>query len=135
MLETVVLEAFRCTGIRDGEVCVLLTSDEEVRRLNRQFRRVDEPTDVLTFPSGDPGSGDIAIAVPYAQKQADARGVDLGQEIAYLAIHGALHLAGYDDEEEDDRRTMVRKMNEVARTVGLPEDHEWGSLFHGESAV
>jgi rRNA maturation RNase YbeY len=126
-----------------GEVSVLLTDDEHIRELNRQFRFVDEATDVLTFPtSPDPeiadveGSylGDIAISVPYAERQAKARGVSLSQELAYLAIHGALHIAGLDDEEESDRAKMVSEMNEIATTAGLKPDKDWHSILHGEAA-
>ncbi|MFX8316485.1 rRNA maturation RNase YbeY, partial [Acinetobacter baumannii] len=75
--------------------------------MNSEFRGIDQPTDVLTFPAdqsvvGAP-LGDIAIGVGYATRQARARGVSLTQELCYLAIHGALHLAGFDDETEQDR--------------------------------
>lgn len=120
-------------GRESRTVNVLLTSDEEIRSLNRRFRSIDEPTDVLTFPSGDfplAPLGDIAIAVPYAGRQAAARKVPLGQELAYLAIHGALHLVGYDDEDEGDRLAMVAEMNAVAQEAGLKPDWDWHSLLH-----
>lgn len=119
-----------------GDACVLLTDDAEIRRLNRQFRHIDAETDVLTFPSGETDPlGDIAISIPYAQRQAAARGVTPDVEIAYLAIHGALHLAGFDDEIHEDRLIMIREMNRMAAELGLPEDHEWSSLLHGEEAA
>src|SRR5256885_1949803 len=102
-------------GIEHGELCVLLTSDERIQDLNRTYRGIDEPTDVLTFPSDDSEQsrilGDIAISVPYATRQAGARGVSLDQELAFLAIHGALHIAGFDDETEPERAHMVSEMN------------------------
>jgi rRNA maturation RNase YbeY len=117
----------------DGEVCVLLAPDDAIQSLNREFRHLDEVTDVLTFPSGEGDPlGDIAIAIPYAQRQADKRGVALEQELAYLSIHGALHLAGFDDIEDSDRAAMILEMNAVARELDLPEDHDWGSILHGE---
>ena len=123
---------------RDGAaVCVLLTDDEEMRRLNRQFRNLDESTDVLSFPAGEfPGAplGDIAISIPYAERQAKARGVSLQQELGYLAIHGGLHLLGFDDETEPDRAAMVDKMNEAATAAGLRPDREWASILHGSDA-
>jgi probable rRNA maturation factor len=116
---------------RNGEVSVLLCEDEEMRDLNHQFRKLDESTDVLTFPAENPLLlGDIAISVPYAARQATARGVALNQEIGYLAIHGALHLLGFDDETEDDRRVMVEQMNRAAVATGLKPDHAWASLLH-----
>jgi len=121
-------------GHTDTEVCVLLTSDERVKELNRDFRGIDETTDVLTFPSGEGSDGDVAIAVPYAERQANVRGVTLEQELGYLAIHGALHLAGFDDESESDRAEMVSQMNRAAIAAGLPPDEEWASLLHEEAA-
>lgn len=126
---TLLLERFE-----SPEVAVLLTSDEHVQQLNRTFRGVDAPTDVLTFVGDEPGSGDIAIAVPYAERQAALRGVPLEQELAYLAIHGALHLAGLDDEEEDERREMVDRMNVAAVAAGFLPDENWASILHGVSA-
>lgn len=116
---------------RAGEVSILLTDDEEMKDLNHRFRNLSESTDVLTFPAENPMLlGDIAISVPYAQKQAELRRVSLQQEIGYLAIHGGLHLLGFDDETEDDRRVMVEQMNRAAIAAGLKPDHEWASLLH-----
>ena len=119
-------------------VNVLLTGDQEIRALNEKFRNVDEPTDVLTFPAGDAAGdllGDIAISVPYGERQAAARGVSLGQELAYLSIHGALHLVGFDDENEKDRAAMVAEMNVVAVGAGFKPDHEWHSILHEGASV
>ncbi len=123
-------------GHAGSAACLLLTSDQHIRDLNLQFRKVDEATDVLTFPA-PPGSsslGDVAISVEYAERQALARKVSLSQELGYLAIHGALHLVGLDDDEEADRAAMVREMNEVAREAGLKPDDAWWSILHGEAA-
>lgn len=114
-------------------VCVLLTTDEAIRALNLAHRGVDSPTDVLTFPAGEfPHAplGDIAIAVPYAERQAAERGVPLDQELSFLAIHGALHLCGFDDEDEDDRLEMVAEMNKAAVAAGLEPDADWYSMLH-----
>ena len=119
-----------------GSVSVLLTTDEGIQALNQDFRSINEPTDVLTFPGdGFPGTplGDIAISVPYASRQAAKRGVSLSQELGYLAIHGALHLAGYDDETEKERVEMVDTMNQVAVAAGLKPDPDWSSILHEEA--
>jgi len=118
-------------------VCVLLTDDERMRALNREFRKVDETTDVLTFPAGDFPNvplGDIAISVPCAKRQAQARGVPLEVELTYLAIHGGLHLLGHDDEDEAGHKKMVSEMHRIGIAIGLPEDSDWSSLLHGEEA-
>ncbi len=117
---------------RSGEISILLTDDAEIQDLNNRFRQIDEPTDVLTFPADNPMLlGDIAISVPYAARQAEARKVSLQQEIGYLAIHGGLHLLGFDDETEDDRKVMVELMNRAAVAAGLKPDTEWSSILHG----
>jgi rRNA maturation RNase YbeY len=132
-IERAVSLAFDLHAKRASGACVLLTRDERIHELNLRFRSVDAPTDVLTFPSGDETFlGDVAISVPYATRQAAARGVPLEQELAFLAIHGALHLLGYDDETEEERAGMVDEMNRVAEAAGFLPDREWASLLHGD---
>lgn len=119
------------------EVCILLTDDDGIRELNQRFRGIDSPTDVLSFPGdGFPNSplGDIAISVPYARRQAELREVSLDQELAYLAIHGALHLIGWDDQTDDEQERMVAEMNRIALLAGLPPDEAWHSLLQGAQA-
>lgn len=125
-------------GRERAAVVVLLTGDEQIQSLNKRFRGIDEATDVLSFPAGEfPQAplGDVAISVPYAQKQALLRGVSLEQEIAYLGIHGALHLLGFDDQTDADRAAMVQEMNLVAVDAGLRPDTEWYSVLHHRSAA
>lgn len=121
-----------------SDICVLLTSDQAIQELNARFRGIDEPTDVLTFPhdDGPPNKvvgGDIAVSVPRAERQAQARGVTLINELSFLVIHGTLHLAGLDDQTDRDREQMIETMNLVAEKCGLEPDTEWHSL-HDEAA-
>lgn len=119
-----------------GEVSVLVTSNSEMRAMNLRFRGLDEPTDVLTFPAPSTAQGqcgDIAVSIDFAKRQAGMRGVPVEHELAMLAIHGGLHLAGYDDETDDGRSDMVRRMNEVALACGVTPDNDWSSLPHGGS--
>ena len=93
--------ALRCEGYENGEVSVLLCEEEQIRELNRSFRNVDAPTDVLSFPADEldrkkPFFGDMAIFVRRAAEQAGEYGHTLEREIAYLSAHSALHLVGYD---------------------------------------
>ena len=122
-------------GASPAEVTVLLATDGRVQRLNREFRGLDAPTDVLTFPAGEGADGDLAIDVDYAGRQARARGVPLRVELAYLAIHGALHLCGLDDATEAEADEMRRRMSRAAVSIGLPPDEAWGSLLHEEEAA
>lgn len=118
-----------------GEVTVVLADDPRLQTLNRDFRQIDSPTDVLTFPAPPhaPGTlGDIVISLDFAEKQAKIRGVRLIDEAAMLAVHGGLHLLGFDDHTEPERADMVRRMNEVMVKAGLPTDEDWASLPHGE---
>ena len=114
-------------------VHILLSDDEAIQELNQRFRGVDSTTDVLTFPSGQREPfplGDIAISVPYAERQAQARGVSAHNEFIALIVHGVLHLVGYDDEEEDDKTAMQKRMNEIGELIGTPIDAFWTSVLH-----
>jgi probable rRNA maturation factor len=120
-------------GVQNRKVTLLLSTDEYIRDLNKRFRNIDAPTDVLTFPSGDPSPmplGEVAISVPYAERQANERKVSLNQELGYLVIHGALHLVGFDDETESDRARMVDEMNLAAVASGYLPDKNWSSILH-----
>src|SRR5512145_1272197 len=99
--------------------CCRITSDEELRRLNRDFREKDEATDVLSFP-GDGLSylGDLAISADRAAAQAEEHGHEPGREICILMLHGLLHLLGYD--HETDRGKMRRVEKKWRQTLGLP---------------
>ncbi len=101
-----------------GFAC-LLTNDEELRRLNRQFRRKDKPTDVLSFPGLDQGHlGDIAVSLDHARAQARAFGHRIGDEIRILMLHGVLHLIGMD--HESDSGEMGRAELAWRKKLGLP---------------
>jgi len=100
-----------------GEVAVLVTGDAAVRRLNAQYRGKDKPTDVLSFPGpgGEAGLGDIVISVDTAARNAPAVGRSLAQELDILALHGFLHVLGYD--HETDRGTMERLEGRLRRRL------------------
>lgn len=102
---------------------IVLVSDRVIRRLNRDFRNQDKPTDVLSFPTGPedlphlakPGLGDMIISVETARRQAFARHHSLERELCVLVIHGLLHLLGYD--HEVDRGKMRRKELKLQREL------------------
>jgi probable rRNA maturation factor len=98
----------------------LLTGDAEMRRLNRDFRRRDHATDVLSFPSRQTLGflGDVAISFPRARRQAAEFGHSVGQEIEILMLHGVLHLLGMD--HESDKGQMARAENKWRAAFGLP---------------
>lgn len=120
-----------------SEISILLTDREGIRSLNRQYRGVDAATDVLSFPvaphaDGSPtrAIGDIAICLEIATQQAEAHETDVETEIACLAVHGGLHLLGYDDSSDAGRDDMNRRMLDVIRSVGLSPKDGWASEPH-----
>jgi probable rRNA maturation factor len=107
--------------VADGRrFCCLLTGDETLQRLNREFRAKDVPTDVLSFPSPSPdgGLGDIAISVDRALEQAASYGHALIVEVEVLLLHGVLHLLGHD--HEADHGQMRRLETKWRKELGLP---------------
>ena len=120
-------------GVVDAGVTLVITDDETQRRLNRTYRGVDAATDVLSFPTQDAVNpdpapaelppeladelghylGDIVIALPYALRQAERYANTLSAELRLLAVHGVLHLLGYDHATPDDERAMVQFQNEI----------------------
>lgn len=109
-------------------VTILLTDDERMRSLNRQFRSQDKSTDVLSFSFGEEQMslgndlqylGDIAISVPYAQRQAAAQGHSTTDELQLLAIHGLLHLLGYDHDSPDAKEEMWAVQRNILDQLNL----------------
>ncbi len=105
---------------------VCLLSDAAIRRYNRQFRGLDQATDVLSFPSGEGGNekapylGDILISTETARNNARRFGLRLEEEIELLALHGVLHLLGHDHER--DNGEMARLERNWSRRLGLPQN-------------
>ena len=103
-----------------GDLSIALISDRRMRALNRQFRGRDYATDVLSFPSDDRGfMGDIVIAAGIAKRQAREAGHAINTEIRVLALHGLLHLLGYDHESDDGK--MARVEARLRKKAGLKE--------------
>ncbi|HVJ08194.1 MAG TPA: rRNA maturation RNase YbeY [Acidisarcina sp.] len=110
-----------------GQISVLLTDDRTIRELNRQFRKKDKATDVLSFPAAEPVSsgrktallaGDLAVSLETAARQARAFGHTLQTEVKVLLLHGLLHLAGLD--HETDSGQMARRESSLRKRFGLP---------------
>lgn len=116
----------RCQS-KDAIVSILITGDAEIHELNRQYRSMDKPTDVLSFNANyiDPESGleylgDIIISVPRAKKQAAARGHTTDQEIQLLVIHGILHLSSYDHDTPQRQKKMWTLQSEILKGLNNP---------------
>lgn len=120
----------------EAEVDVTIVDDEEIHELNRQYRGMDKPTDVLSFALdegeedepeliGGPEEhlyGDIIISAETALRQAEEYGHGLEREMTYLAVHGMFHLLGYDHMTEEDKAEMRAKEEEALRTINLAEE-------------
>ncbi len=132
-----VMAALAAEGRPEGEVTLVITGDEEIQALNLQYLAEDRPTDVLSFPATGPAGasqeetpgfvsapeaasylGDIIIAFPFASRQAAALGRDLAGELRLLAVHGVLHLLGYDHVEPAEEAAMWARQDAILS--GLP---------------
>jgi probable rRNA maturation factor len=121
-----------------AEVTLLLADDDQLQSLNKEYRGINAPTDVLSFEAGEtmPGMkedeaylGDIVISVPTAERQAKLGGHSLKAELQLLAVHGALHLLGYDHEEPEEKDRMWWVQASIlaqlgAEIAGPPEEAE-----------
>jgi len=118
------------------EVDITIVDDEEIHQLNRDYRNVDRPTDVLSFALDEDDEdepellegqlhllGDIIISAETATRQAEEFGHGLEREIVYLAVHGLLHLLGYDHMVEEDKVVMRAKEEEALRAINLAEEN------------
>jgi probable rRNA maturation factor len=123
-LRSFLSKAKSAVGLR-GDISVLLATDTTIRTLNRDFRKKDKTTDVLSFPAVDdhPGkgrklAGDMAVSLETAARQAEEHGHTLQVEVKILLLHGLLHLAGYD--HETDTGQMARKESALRKQFDLP---------------
>ena len=120
--------------IGEAELAVMLTDDAGIRTLNCNWRGIDKPTNVLSFPALQPTGrggpddaprllGDIAIAYETARMEADDEQKPFEHHLSHLAVHGFLHLIGYDHEQDDDAETMEILEAEVLAQLGIPDPY------------
>jgi probable rRNA maturation factor len=114
-----------------AELAIVLTDDSAIRALNRQWRGLDKPTNVLSFPSQTPRGrhnrvghiGDIVIAYQTTAREAKSEGKPLGDHLSHLAVHGFLHLLGYDHETDRDAEAMERMEIRILARLDLPNPY------------
>ncbi len=125
-LQSQIGQVLEILGETQCELSLLLTDDAEIRRLNKTYRNLDHATDVLSFPqdenavneSGDTLLGDVVISVETAARQAEEHHLSFNEELILLAIHGILHLLGYDHERSpQDARIMKDKTQVIFETL------------------
>jgi probable rRNA maturation factor len=123
-------------GMR-GELGVWICNDSEIANLHVQFMQIEGPTDVMTFPDDSPASGgylgDIVVSFETAATHANDAGHSVEREIAFLCLHGMLHLAGYNDLEDDARDTMLRQQEELLNDFERRFPGEWTTRNHRKS--
>ena len=121
-------------GIGEAELAVMLTDDDGIRTLNSNWRGIDKPTNVLSFPALPPSGpsgpddaprmlGDIAIAYQTTRQEADEEQKPFDHHLSHLAVHGFLHLIGYDHEQDDDAENMEMLEREILAQLGIPDPY------------
>jgi probable rRNA maturation factor len=124
-------------GVEEGsEVSITFLSNERIREINRDYRHKDQPTDVISFALEELGEdeieivgtdmprilGDIIISVERAKEQAEEYNHSFSRELGFLALHGFLHLLGYDHIEEEDEKEMFQTQKDILEEYGLTRD-------------
>lgn len=127
-LEKVVAEVLKTEDLSfDYEVSITFVDKDQIHKLNKEFRDVDRPTDVLSFPLDedffiegvDTMLGDIVISMDVAEEQANEFGHSIEREIMYLIAHSMLHLLGYDHMDDEEKSIMRAREKEVMRNLGV----------------
>ena len=120
--------------VADAEVAVMLTDDSGIRTLNGNWRGIDKPTHVLSFPALQPEGerkagdaprmlGDIAIAYETTRREADEEQKPFDHHLSHLAVHGFLHLIGYDHETDGEAEVMEALEREILAQLGIPDPY------------
>jgi probable rRNA maturation factor len=120
--------ALRASGFKGKSgLTVLLASDAKLKELNRDFRGKNKPTNVLSFPAAknpDGYRGDVALAFGVTSKEAEAAGKRFADHASHLVVHGVLHLAGYDHENDRDARVMEPLEVKILKRLGIPDPYK-----------
>jgi len=125
-LERTALETLQQQSVLDADLTLVVSDDDAIRELNRNFLGNDSPTDVLSFPANemDPETGrrylgDVIISLPRAREQAEGAGHPVEAELQLLVIHGVLHLLGYDHAEAEEKALMWAAQAQVLECIGM----------------
>ncbi len=130
-------ECFKVEGLQYSKlyITVTFTNPENIQRINKEYRNIDKPTDVLSFPMFEKEEldkkvqekdfsyqdilGDIVISIPKVEEQAKEYGHSFERELAYMLVHGFYHLMGYDHIEEEDKKEMRTKEENILKTLNI----------------
>lgn len=136
LIRNVLQETAKLEEIADGEVSVSLVDNQTIHQLNKDYRNIDRPTDVLSFAMNESVDddmeifyeeedeftnmlGDIIISIPRTVEQANDYRHSFSRELGFLSVHGFLHLLGYDHEDEESEKIMFAKQEEVLNRLNL----------------
>ncbi|WP_297887950.1 rRNA maturation RNase YbeY [Sulfurihydrogenibium sp.] len=124
LVKDITQKILKSLNLDNVEISITLTDDETIKKINKEWRNKDKPTDVLSFPQGETVEykykvlGDVIISLPYAKKQAEEIGHSYKEEIVRLLTHGILHLLGYDHEtNEEDAKIMFDLQDKICQKV------------------
>ena len=131
VLRRAIREAASVASMAGGEIAVVLTDDSAIKALNRHWRGKDAATNVLSFPAGEPRGthgtprllGDIVIAYETTEREARAEHKPFVHHLTHLAVHGLLHLAGYDHSADDQAVAMERLETAILARLGIPDPY------------
>jgi probable rRNA maturation factor len=128
LLRRAVREAAAALSTRKAELAIVLTNDSAVRLLNRQWRGIDKPTNVLSFPAEGPSGeppliGDIVLGYETIAQEARDTGKPFAHHVAHLAVHGFLHLLGYDHQRDKDADVMEQTERRILRRLAIPDPY------------
>lgn len=122
--ESILQEVFSYIDDKNG-LSIILTSDERIKELNKTYRKIDKVTDVLSFPSDEKSYyGDVFIALNQAKKQAEMYGHSVKREISFLAVHGYLHLKGYDHQTKEDEKIMNDLTEKILNKANIKRSND-----------
>jgi probable rRNA maturation factor len=131
IVKKAVLAAAKAVSTRPIELAIVLSDDSAIRALNRDWRGKNAPTNVLSFPAAAPGKarsaspyvGDIVIAYQTMAREAVAEGKPFNHHLTHLAVHGFLHLLGYDHENDRDAEKMERLERKILKRLAIPDPY------------
>ncbi len=130
VLRRAIAEAAASVSTKDAELAIVLTDDSRIRELNRVWRGIDKPTNVLSFPAKEAGGngatvllGDIVIAYETAAREAHDQATPFLHHVAHLTVHGFLHLRGYDHAADEEAETMERLERTILARLDISDPY------------
>ena len=130
-IEKLVNYALECEKVKNAECNIILVDNQRIHEINKEYRNIDRPTDVISFALEDVDDftyrdfrllGDIYISLPKAKEQAEIYGHSFLRELSFLAVHGILHLLGYDHIKKEEEKIMFQRQEEILNGYGIKRE-------------